>query len=75
IRQSGYPGLSAHEWTVLEALIGLRASTTASLVARVGFLAPEVEQILARFVELDYAMKSGTPGDVSYRALAPMSGQ
>lgn len=74
-RQSGYPGLTAREWTVLEALIRLRASSVASLVSHLGLLAPEVEQILARFVELDYAMESGTTGKLTYRALAPMSEQ
>ena len=74
-RPSGYPGLSAHEWTVLEALIKVREASLASLVARVGFRSAEIEQILARFIELDYVIASGSHGDVTYHALAPMSGQ
>lgn len=72
---SSYPGLTAHEWTVLDALISLRASSIASLVSRLGLAAAEIEEILARFLELDYVIASGAPGAVTYHALAPMGGR
>jgi len=74
-RQSGYPELTPHEWTVLEALIGLREASVASLVSRIGLPTAEIERIVARFRELDYVVASAGPGDVTYRALASARGK
>lgn len=74
-RQSGYPGLTARERNVLDALIRLRAASVASLASHIGLPPAEVEQMLARFVELDYALPKDASGVATYHALAAMSSQ
>ncbi len=74
-RRSGYAGLTEREQTVLDTLTRLRAANIDVIASHTGLPHADIEQMLARFVELDYAISLDTTGVVTYRALARGSGQ
>jgi circadian clock protein KaiC len=73
--QPGYAGLTDAERTVLDTLIRLRKASVKDLAAHAGLAPASIEQMLARFVELDYAIRTELAGVATYRALARLSGQ
>lgn len=74
-RQSGYAGLTERESSVLDALIRLRAASVDLLATYTALTRFELEQILARFVELDYAIRLDAGGETTYRAVARLGDQ
>lgn len=74
-RELAYPGLTEPERRVLDTLVRLRAASASILASHTGSSGEEIEQMLARFVELDYAVRLDASGEVTFRALARMSGE
>ncbi len=74
-RQPGYTGLTEREASVLDTLIRLRAASVELLATHTAFPRAELEQALARFVDLDYAIRLEAEGKTVYRALARLSDQ
>jgi hypothetical protein len=71
-RNAGHAGLGAREAAVVDALIRLRRAEAADIAAHIKRPLDEVTTILARLVELDFAIRLDEDDDrVSYRALAP----
>lgn len=75
MHQAGYTGLTAREASTLDTLVRLRTATAESLATHTAVPAAELELILARFVELDYAVRLESEGKVTYRAVARVSDQ
>ena len=74
-RQVGYTGLTERESLVLDTLIRLRAASVELLATHTDLPRSELEQILVRFVELDYAIRLEADGKTIYRGVARLSDQ
>ena len=74
-RQVGYAGLTEREAGVLDTLVRLRAASVERLATHTAVPNVELEHALARFVELDYAVRLDANGEITYRALARLSDQ
>ncbi|MEO8945303.1 MAG: ATPase domain-containing protein [Gemmatimonadaceae bacterium] len=72
-RQVGYAGLTEREASVLETLVRLRSASVELLATHTAVPVLDLEQALARFVELDYAIRLDAGGEITYRALARLS--
>lgn len=75
VRQPGYSGLTGREASVLDTLIRLRAASVELLATHTDLPRNELEQILGRFVELDYAVRLEADGKTIYRGVARLSDQ
>jgi circadian clock protein KaiC len=74
-RQAGYSGLTDREASTLDTLTRLRSASVGSLATYTGVSAGELDRILARFVDLDYAIRLESEGSVVYRAIAQLVDQ
>jgi len=74
-RQVLYTGLTEREASTLNTLIRLRSASVESLATHTAASRSELDQMLARFVELDYAIRVEVDGETVYRAVARLSDQ
>ena len=72
VRQLGYPGLTESEAAVLDTLIRLRTASVELLVMHTAVALSELERMIARFVELDLAIRLDDDGAATYRAVAQL---
>lgn len=73
--QVGYTGLTDREAAALDTLIRLRSASADTLATYTGVPAADLETMLARFVELDFAVRLESEGMATYRALATLRDQ
>ncbi|MGI8507809.1 MAG: RAD55 family ATPase, partial [Gemmatimonadaceae bacterium] len=74
-RQSGYTGLTEREASVLDTLVRLRAASVDLLATHTALPREELQRMIGRFVELDYAISLESNGETVYRAVARLSDQ
>jgi len=74
-RQVLYTGLTEREASTLNTLIRLRSASVESLATHTAASRSELDQMLARFIELDYAIRVEVDGETVYRAVARLSDQ
>lgn len=74
-RQSGYTGLTEREASVLDTLVRLRAASVDLLATHTALPREELQRMIGRFVELDYAIRLESDGETVYRAVARLSDQ
>jgi circadian clock protein KaiC len=74
-RQVLYTGLTEREASTLNTLIRLRSASAESLATHTAAPRSDLNQMLARFVELDYAIRIEVGGETVYRAVARLSDQ
>jgi circadian clock protein KaiC len=70
LRNTGYPGLTDREATILDVLIGLRESSPDRLAAEAGVARGDIAGVIERLIALDYAIASGGSHERTYRAVA-----
>jgi circadian clock protein KaiC len=75
LRVPGYQGLTEREASTLDTLIRLRATTPEVLAAQTGVPREEMDRILSRFIDLDFALLAESGGKSVYRALARVTDQ
>lgn len=73
--QAGYTGLTEREASVLDTLIRLRGASAELLATHTAVPRAELELILGRLLELDYAVRLDRDNETLYRALARLSDQ
>jgi circadian clock protein KaiC len=70
LRNTGYPGLTDREGTILDVLIGLRESSPDRLAVEAGVARGDIAGVIERLIALDYAIASGESHETTYRAVA-----
>jgi circadian clock protein KaiC len=70
LRNTGYPGLTDREATILDVLIGLRESSPDRLATEAGVASGDIAGVIERLITLDYAIGSGASHERTYRAVA-----
>ncbi len=72
-RQPGYTGLTESEASVLDTLIRLRTASVEVLAMHTALARGELERMIDRFVELDFAIRLELDGKTVYRAVAQLN--